>query len=306
MTDSTKTAEQDALWRFQYRELRYLKFATADEIQERHDDIIRNAYFVARDGRLYSKGNYTRWMQLLAHILEEAALRKIELVREKIAPYRSALRAAELWDALDLQRGTYLLKFGKSEFMTPLYEKGLLQVSPASTYLDDKFNRAIRDDERKFVQESLGATVQFPPGRGYSIPREQWLSVPVVGTLKQITAYESECYMACFSMRYEYRLFDEFGYDACLVIRTPLRFLDMIKARSATVLPEWQFSAGRVFYRDPFYPSPSQDVLFSKHFRFAYEQEFRLVWEPPSKQESIKPILLELGALSGDCDLLVL
>ena len=87
------------------------------------------------------------------------------------------IRAAELWDKLNLTAGSYLLKFGHKQHITDMIEKGVLRISPAESYDDPSLNPAIADREYEFIEETMGGSVQLPPNRDYSLPREQWLAV---------------------------------------------------------------------------------------------------------------------------------
>jgi len=307
MTDTLQIATLDREWRLEYRNRRYLEHQTSEQLQERFEDLFRNAYFCGRDGRIYSKGDDTKWVRWMSHVLEELTLRMMRgPLLPKLTRYRNAARAAELWDKLKLNKNTYLLKFGESKYMRPLWEKGRLTVFPATKYDNPTLNEAIRDDELTLMQQSCRATINSLQDWRTGIRHDFDRPVPIIGPLKQETRYESNCYMACFGRRYEYRLFDDFGYDSCLVIREPQLFVERIRACMALAVPGWDFCAAAVSYRDPCHPTPTDDVLFSKHFRFTYQKEFRTVWEGPTRQGTLEPIPLDLGSLIDYCDLLVL
>ena len=307
LTDSERAA-LDRRWRLEYQQHRYLEHATSDELQQRLDDIFRNSYFCWRDGRHYGKGDNTKWTCWLTHVLEEITLRKVQgqLRHPKFTRYRNAPRAAELWDGLNLTRNTYLLKFGKEKYMRPLHEQGAFTIFPATKYSDPGLNDAVRDNELTLLTETYGATVDFIKGLHYRVPPELRKPIPVIGPLKRYIHYESNCYMACLGLRYEYRLFDDFSYDSCIVIRDPQRFIEKTRSCMETALPGWDFCAAAVSYQDPSHPTATEDVLFSKHFRFTYQQEFRMVWEAPTRQSSLQPVTLDLGSLEDYCDLLIL
>lgn len=93
-----------------------------------------------------------------------------------------------------------------------------------------------------------------------------------------------------------------------VVIRDPLRFLKAMKEAGEKVLSSYQFYFDAVQYRDPFQPKPERDALYTKHFRFSYQDEFRLTWErePIPGEPPLQPIFLELGPLTDYCDYLVL
>jgi hypothetical protein len=301
--------QRDRQWREEYRGRRYLEHATNEVLQARLLDLTKNAYFCHSDGLMYSKGDDTKWMCWLTHIFEESTLRagRSVLRRPPGAHYRNARRAAELWDPLNIHKGTYFLKFGEAKYVRPMYEYGKFMISPASKYADPSLNDAIRDNyERRIETFSSGGTVGFIKGVEYKVPPEMRKPIPIIGPMKYTTEYDSNCYMACFGMRYEYRLFDDMSYDSCLVIRDPRRFIERVKMCSEDELPGWTGRASPVIYHDPFHPSCNNDVLFSKHFRFAYQKEYRIVWEPPDKQAALSAISLELGPLTEYCDLLIL
>jgi hypothetical protein len=279
---------------------------TPEQLQQRQEDVMRNGYFIARNGRMYPKGGNSKWIEHLTHILVEADLRKITLPMPGFTIYKSAVRAAELWDKMQLENGTYLLRFGKSDYMPAMHREGKIRISSAARYDDSSLNPAIRDDELEFTEESIGAKIHVPPSGDSTAPIGQWMTGSIIGTLKHKVSCNSEYYVACFGEQYDYRLFDDFVYDSCLVIRDPERFIDTIQQRSEAYLPGFQFCSLPVSYRDPFFPTGDNDVPFSKHFRYAYQHEFRIVWEPLTPMRKLPAVNLELGPLTDYCDLLVL
>jgi hypothetical protein len=268
---------------------------------------MRNGYFIARNGRMYPECGNSKGIECLTHIMIEAQLRNVTLTMPPFTFYKHAPRAAELWDSLRLENGTYLLKFGRSDYMPAMHREGKIRISSATTYDDSSLNPSIRDDELEFTEESIGAKIHVPPSGDHTAPIEQWITAPIISTLKYRMRCKSEYYVACFGKRYAYRIFDDFApYDACLVIRDPGRFIDTIQQCSKTCLPGFQFCSLPVTYRDPFFPTHDDDVPFSKHFRYAYQHEFRIVWEPFTPMQKLPVVNLELGPLTDYCDLLTL
>ena len=116
-------------------------------------------------------------------------------------------------------------------------------------------------------------------------------------------------------MKYDYRLFDDFSrggqepYDSCLVIRNPQAFIDRMRECGETKLPGWDFNESPVTYRDPHHPvrGPGPvDVFFTKHFRYAWQREFRMAWLPPNAGDRLESVEFELGPLGDYCELLSL
>jgi hypothetical protein len=299
-------AEQEKAWRVQYRANRYLEHEPILKVLDHAMDITKNACSIDRSGK-YSLRSDGRWVEMFAHVSEEFRFRKIVLPAPDLPRYVRTSRAAELWDKLNLPFGSYLLKFGRKQHISDMIEKGVFRIAPAESYDDPSLNPAIADRECEFIEESVGDSVQFPPNRDYSLPCEQWISAPILGTLKQVRTYTGRAYIACFGMQYEYRLFEDFGYDACAVIRDPNRFLRAFQAAGEKLFPGWQFAYGPVVYRDPFHPIKEDDILYSKHFRYAYQCEFRVTWEhDPSLVGPLSPVFLEFGSQSDYCDFLAL
>jgi hypothetical protein len=315
MTVMEKTMKRHEWWRHNYRQRRYLEHATTEEVNQRLQDLMDNMCDFTAEGKLAVKNPLKegQWIELFTHVLEELELRGEYVRREMLEGghfdgrrYVNAKRAAELWTGWDLPLGTYLLKFSKLKYLRPLLNVGNLRIAPASYYHDPSLNFSIRDSELEFTEELYDAKVHHPPNGDYSIPQDQWIEMPIIGNVKSTLRSESDYYIGCFSSSYEYRLYDDFEAEGCLVIRDIVRFANTVNSRMEEILPGWAFSLGGVDYRDPYHPNPKLNIFFCKHFRYAYQKEFRFVWEPPTKRESLKPIYLELGPLKEYCELLVL
>ncbi len=307
------TIKRHELWRMQYRQRRYLQRANMQEIQARSEDLLNNLGDFDAQGRFSFKDPRIeeQWIVLFTHVLEELSLRgqgHQAMLRRggSFDPKRSVncKRAAELWTGRDLQRGTYLLKFGKLEHLRLALDVGTFRIASANYYRDPSLNFAIQDSELEFTEELYGAKVHYPPNRDYSIPENQWKEMPIIGNVKSTRRLPGDYYVACFAQSYEYRLFDDFGYEACLVIKDIRRFIDAVGWCVHEQLPGWKFLLGPVEYRDPYHPAENIDLFFCKHFRYAYQREFRFVWQSPKPIEELKPIYLELGPLNDYCELL--
>ena len=74
---------------------------------------------------------------------------------------------------------------------------------------------------------------------------------------------DSDYYIAGFSSSYEYRLYDDFEAEGCLVIRDIGRFVKALQVRVEEMLPGWKFSFGGVNYRDPYHPNPKLHIFFA-------------------------------------------
>ena len=128
----------------------------------------------------------------------------------------------------------------------------------------------------------------------------------MIGNLKMHLTADADYYTACFSNRFDSRLFDDFDADACLVVTDPVAFVERIRSAVAEILPNWKFSNANVRYRDPFFPAFDKSVVFAKHFRYAYQDEFRCAWQPPASSENLDYLPVRMGALGDIAQLLFL
>lgn len=291
-----------------------MRHLSQPEIDERTRDIFANIVTLSERGQISfhginPEGEY--WIVLWTDVLEEMEIRgggfrsgfmagtqmpvptHPDPPRSKIALLDKPLPAAP-----------YLVKLGHRVHMERALAEGVIRLSPAASFSDASLNPAIRDDELSIGISRLPEDMPADPLRA-EVP----LTSPVRGQafldikIRALTNY----YVHCMAHRYELRLFDDFKYDACLVVREPRLFISRVQEVAAAQLPGWSFAVAPVRYIDPLNHGPAlPDVFFSKHFRYSYQREFRLGWLPPSPMAHLEPLDLRLGALDDICDLIVL
>jgi hypothetical protein len=191
-----------------------------------------------------------------------------------------------------------MLKFGKVKYLEHLLNKGEMRICPASFYGAPSLADAIRDDELHFTQTLCGVAVKTQESDG------QWQTCPTVGPIRLTHTAASDYYLSCYSVLFESRLFDDFQADGCLIIRDMNRFDICLRDAVRAVLPEWNCFVGGVEYRDPYFPTKDPNVVFTKHFRYLYQRELRIIWGPPKPQENLTPIHIRMGDLSSFCELM--
>jgi hypothetical protein len=102
-------------------------------------------------------------------------------------------------------------------------------------------------------------------------------------------------------------LFGDFEADSCVIIHRPKEFIKLIQQEFDKQIRGWKSKSSPVTYVDPFHiESKLPDIFFSKHFRFSYQKEFRIVWLPPEPVAILEPIFLELGNISEYCEIISL
>lgn len=302
-------------WRTAYRLDRYLDYMNEDELCERYWDIQNNLLTLTEDrkiGIIPPDEMMDYWGAVQAHLFEECVLQKIRpphpfdrCADEQQLPdfdWPGIEQAVKAYKARTFVPGEFLIKYGEYKYLSAAYEKGEIRVSPASSYADSSLNRAIRDEE-------LELSIYFHPSRiknkGLTENPDD-LDPPVkplgniVHTLKAPTNY----YAYCLAAEYSYRLFPDFEADCCLIINNPKIFIERLLNAMLAKLPDWRAFGTGVRYIDPLNTTEKDlQVFFCKHFKFAYQKEYRVIWIPPAPQTALPKIDLELGSLKDCCEL---
>jgi hypothetical protein len=89
-------------------------------------------------------------------------------------------------------------------------------------------------------------------------------------------------YVLCLSSRFDFRMFHDFEADAALVIHDRAEFVRRLNLAMSSavdakpVLTPVQYYDSYQVRREELIPG------FSKHLRYAYQNEVRMIWEPKS------------------------
>jgi hypothetical protein len=241
-----------------------------------------------------------------ADIWAEVELRRMDVkwrasVEQKALsrPYPNAKRAMDVWGGRGAPAAVAVIKYGRLEHMVDFVERGRLRLTPASSYADESLVDAVRDSELEFARYLPPGTrlsVELKPGSGI------FEELPIRGLIKH-TNQCPDYYMFCASALFNPRAFDDFGYDACVLIHDYRRLVDLISVQR---VPARKLSTGAVQYLDPYMPHENARIEFTKHFRYGYQREWRIIWTEPLPTPPLQPYFLELGNLSSFCALISL
>jgi len=291
-----------------YTRNRYLKAVPDDQLMARMQDILANFHIINPSGQISVNLNdhiIWYWLAKTTEVQMEMELRH--------GPYPAGwnINAEGLPGSLrqvgkrenfilkpsaDLPK-RFLLKYGRKERLQPLLKKGELRIMPAADYKDESLTTAIRDDEL-LAQISYDPVLYFLKGNSGISSHDERNSYH--------RRANSNFYVACFSDRLEPRLVVDFDGDACLLIRDPDAFVQRLGGAVLAQLPGWEFIVRDIEYYDPLRISPTEIKLpFSKHFKYAYQQEVRLVWVPPTPCGGLPPLWIEIGNMDGIAELIV-
>jgi hypothetical protein len=279
-----------------YKRNRYLMSLTNDALSRRTEDVFSNMFWITEDGKTgldIRNPQFQYWSDLNSELQQEYLFRGTllkdcySLFRRENFPqsvFATNVRGKGLISAPPSLRQGFLFRYSKKQFLERLLRRGTLCLNPGSGYKDPSLNASVRDDE-------LSAEILFDP---FLMLRNEQPSRLRRAKVTSRTDY----YALCMSSRFGNRLLLDFEAEACLIIRDPQAFLQRIKAAAVDRLPEWNIELNKVEYFDPLRANPTQvDLTWSKHFRFAYQDEVRLACVPPNPIAKLAPVLLEIGNL---------
>ena len=301
-----------------YRENRYCRHLSQKELNQRVRDLLLNMLRLTPEAKiglppLESEGK--KAIEIWTHVLEEMVLRhgpypngfSPDILHSEPFPDlvgELGTKAAGILASKRLRSDDVFIKFGKTEHMRSLVEKGALRIQSASYYATPDHNGAIRDDELS-LPLSLALSrddiikVVLNPQDVPNGPIEQRVDF----TYNAGTDY----WLYCVSSAVEPRLFVDFQADSCVIINDKVRFQRLLTLQSAAKFPNTGHRHGKAIYIDPLRPSSAIiDVPMSKHFRYEYQREYRFVWRPVKPMANVPYIELELGSLEGIAELVVL
>ena len=299
-----------------YRENRYCRHLSQPELNRRVRDVFLTLLTLtpeAKVGMLAIDPHGIRWMELWTHVLEEMVFRfgpypggfTREILHTEPFPDLVGSLAKRASAALThVSAAGVAIKFGKPEHMTALYERGALRVQPATFYKRPDHNGAVRDDElalevslsleREHILRLVTNPQDVPPGEI---------------SHRMDVKYESKTdyWLYCVTTAVDPRMFVDFEAEACVVITDPYRFQVALDRAIAPHTHPSQFQKGKVAYVDPLLPKTTDiRVPMSKHFRYAYQHEYRFAWLPNEPRWNLGPIDVEIGSMKDYAELIAL
>jgi hypothetical protein len=261
------------LWDLQYVPHRYLSGMTDEGLRQRYGDILRNMTSYTRPARdaipIISYQSSWYWFRKEYHTRLEFALRGILPPSMKHLPPSEEIfhpRQRTIPNGENL-----IFRYGKREHLEQLLKFGRLRFSPAETYREAENNDARRDDERQ--------KHSYKAGRYITMIHESGRQLRALGDLRR-TVGGPPYHLVCFSCVWSEHLFDEFQADACIAVTNPEEFARRLEMAGRSTFSNWYFHHNPVHYFDPYEQIKNEpfDSAMSKDFRFAYQQEYRILW----------------------------
>jgi len=301
-----KVRRQD-LWRMNYFKFPYLARMTPEQFFTRVCDVLHNQVDLDEQGRI-SAGpmmHNDSWMfQRWSHVIEEAGTRG-GFLNEMIAAANEPLNkyyehgqpfGVKFLEGLTKEHSGAIVKYSRRDFIERMYRFGEIRLAPASTYSDGNLLTAQQDLElrREFIIPTAEMFVN-----GFRHAKIEGVVHDISSGDVKISEEMEDYYVYCLCREVDRRLPTDFKADAALVIRDrrafQRRFFDALRDK----FRGWDFRNGEVTYFDPYTDYRRNKVLeMTKHFRFHYQKEFRLLVRPRRKMmHELEPFIISIGSL---------
>lgn len=197
------------------------------------------------------------------------------------------------------KEGTPLLRFGRQKHMRELYKTGGLLFQEASTFSKNE-NLSVRDDELTLLMKRYIPTDELNLIPGAPDPT----TVSGRGLGLNLSLSCPDFLVLCMTDTINLRMVSDWNAEAVVVIHDTTEFTKRLKKAAVNLTQKTGgdvLEQGKVRYLDPYFPLDQPDVPFCKHYKFAYQREFRFVIRGSNKVE-LTDRKLKIGSIEDIAD----
>lgn len=278
----------DAIKMYGSRNL-YLRGLTDSALSERLVHWLNNCVQLSASGKInLCETENPDYFHRLMDVFAETALRSgdISSAQDKSmwSPDRNVIikpskqtseKIEKLQKVLEARGNSPFLRFGSRKNMLELYKKGGLLFQEASTFGQAE-NLSVRDDELTLLMKRY-------------VPKDELHLIPGSPDPKTIEGrgaglgFSLSCpdfLVLCMTDTINFRLISDWHAEAVVAMNDPAELTRRLHAASESLVRLAGgdvLEAGKVRYIDPYFPLDNPDVPFCKHYKFAYQREFRFV-----------------------------
>lgn len=305
------------VWRHEYLARPYLLGAPEDRLAERFCNIFMNAMELSPQGKItpVPMSETDQYMQVFTHMLEEYGSRRNGMPPDEVicrarAPLLKYFEngtpiGVTLFEGYSTPPGPILVKYGKRQFLEPMFERGAMRIANAGLYNDANLLSSVRDDEtsRTFFIPTWRERMEnktYLDFQGHCLDfNDDDIVLPLVF---------DDYFLVSLCEHIHYRMPTDFEADAAIVIRDPIRFKQRLISTFLASNPDCEPMEGSVIYYDPYRDYSKFSVPeMAKHFGYAYQKEVRIVFRPKRKPLApLKPVFISIGPMMDYADLLSL
>lgn len=174
----------------------------------------------------------------------------------------------------------YIVRYGERWWLERFLKEGDMRVTPSPAYSMMKGDKARHDNEN--------IKSQYLRGDKTKITNMDGTYIPPIGDVQKSTEITTGFYNVSFSTEFDTRLLNAFvgrenaNQKAALVIWDIPEFLRRVESWSVQNIPDFYCIANEIQYYDPYeyYNIKKLPAALRKEFSFAYQREYRLLWDP--------------------------
>lgn len=308
--------QRHEVWRHAYLSHPYMVGASDERLEERFRSVYMNSWELTKDGKLglVPFEVYEEPLVAFTHLLEEYGARNgglpfsvIEEAQKPIQKYfeHGVAPGVRMFKDYSTPEAPLLVKYGKRQFLEPMFSNGTMRVANANFYKNTGFLDSIRDDEttRNFFVPTFRERLQGRTSvnfRGHQIDfGDDDIVVPVVFP---------DYFLLSFCTHVHHRMPTDFDADAAIVIKNPVHFVQRVVSTFLARHPGWTPLEGPVLYYDPYRDFKKVTVPeMAKHIGYAYQKEFRIAFKPQRAQQvDLEPFSLCIGSMKEYADFVAL
>lgn len=303
------------VWRHTYLAYPYLVGAPDERVAERFKAIFMNVIELSPEGKLslVPMEVTDEYMQVFTHLLEEYEARRDGhppngIIAEAHMPLLKYFEngtpiGVRMFEGYQVPERPIFVKYGKREFLEPMFQRGELRLANAGLYNDAGLLDAVRDDETShtffiptFRERLAGKAHLEMAGHQQSFDDDD-IVLPLVF---------DDYFLFSLCEHIHYRMPTDFDADAAIVIRDPSLFQQRLISSFLAKFPGWAHLQGSVTYYDPYRDHTKFFIpQMAKHFGYAYQREARIVFRPPHKTSTpLEPVYLTIGSMADYADLM--
>lgn len=302
------------MWRHMYLARPYLIGSDDDRVAQRFRDVFLNVMEIEPNGKLgpVPLTETDVYMQTFTHMLEEYDARAgglpmnlIQAARKPVWRYfeHGAPIGFTMFEGYNAPDTPVLVKYGQRKYLEPMFCSGNLRLANAELYNTPDFLDAARDNEtrRTFIYPTYKERL-----RGESSASFQDHIIEFGDDDFELPLIFGDYYLFSLCEHIHHRMATDFNADAAIVIRDPMLFKQRLVTAFASRHPNWISMAGKVTYYDPYCDYTKFRIPeMSKHFRYGYQKEFRVVFCPRHGASTVlEPLFLSIGPMTDYADLL--
>lgn len=291
------------VWQEEYNSSKYLREVHRLRLQQRVDDLAYNLWSTDAAGNVTpprDPNNRSGILRLLFHAIAEQSRRQGKRCVRKFNERKLREIASRHYSPPQLKTPfigspSCFAKFGKREHIANSFERGIFRIAPASSYDDPSLNPAQADKELEHFTVTPNEHLMMSFNARDAHDNE--VEAPI--QLKELFRYMMvrDFYVWCCGLGYDARLFHDFEADAVLVVRDKEAFRQRLAQAVQHAHPNSTMSDRGLIYYDPYTTRREHLIpVFSKYFRYLYQNEYRFAWDVP-EGEPLAPFFVELGPL---------